>query len=120
MVPVLADFYILSISANTTACWSALSFDQRSSNFRWDSVRETGASPSAKKWDKVIPNAAQIFSKEGMVCTMFFRYQDEMVDWGKPERSASWYSVQQKLGTSIAASLGKESKNQVIPSLKTK
>ena len=25
---------------------------------------------------------------------MFFRYQDEMVDWGKPERSASRYSVQ--------------------------
>ena len=93
MVPVLAGFYILSISANTTACWSALSFDQRSSNFRWDSVSETGALPSANNWDNVIPNAAQIFSREGMVGTMFFRYQDEMVDWGKPERSASWYSV---------------------------
>lgn len=41
-----------------------------------------------------MPNAVQIFSKDGIVGTIFFRYQDEMVDWGKPERSASWYSVQ--------------------------
>ena len=99
--PVLAfdastggTFYILSISAKTTACCSSLSLDQRFSNFRWDSVRETGASPSANSWESVIPKAAQIFSRDGIVGIMFLRYQDEMVDWGKPERSASWYSVQ--------------------------
>lgn len=25
---------------------------------------------------------------------MPLRYQDEIVDWGNPDRSASWYSVQ--------------------------
>ena len=33
--------------------------------------------------------ARQIFFKEGMVGTIFFRYQEEIVDWGRPERSAS-------------------------------
>nr|DAJ01148.1 MAG TPA: hypothetical protein [Caudoviricetes sp.] len=36
-----------------------------------------------------MPNALQIFSRDGIVGTMFFRYQDDMVDWGKPECSAS-------------------------------
>ena len=87
-------YYILSISINTAFCWSSLSLVQRSRSFFWEAVRETIASPSAKSWDNVIPNALQIFSNEGMVGIMFLRYQDEMVDWGRPERSASWYSVQ--------------------------
>lgn len=51
-------------------------------------------SPSASSWERVIPKAAQIFFNDGIVGTIFFRYQEDMVDWGKPERSASWYSVQ--------------------------
>jgi len=86
--------YILSIKAKTTACCSSLSLDQRSKSFCWDSVRETEESPSANSWDKVMPNAVHIFSRDGIVGTMFLRYQEDMVDWGKPERSASWYSVQ--------------------------
>ena len=33
--------------------------------------------------------AVQIFSRDGMVGTMFLRYHEEIVDCGKPERSAS-------------------------------
>ena len=36
-----------------------------------------------------MPNAVQIFSKDGIVGIIFFRYHDEIVDWGKPDRSAS-------------------------------
>lgn len=39
-------------------------------------------------------NAVQIFSREGMVGTTFLQYQEDIVVWGRPERSASWYSVQ--------------------------
>lgn len=38
---------------------------------------------------EVMPKAVQIFSKDGTVGIMFLRYQEEIVDWGKPERSAS-------------------------------
>ena len=86
--------YILSIKAKTTACCSSLSLAQRSRSFFWDSVRETVVSPSANNWDNVMPNATHIFSREGIVGTIFLRYQEDMVDWGKPECSASWYSVQ--------------------------
>ena len=37
---------------------------------------------------KVMPKAVQIFSREGTEGTISLRYQEEMVDWGKPERSA--------------------------------
>ena len=85
--------YILSISAKTTACWSAVNLDKRANSFCWESVREAGASPSANNWDSIMPHAAQIFSSDGIVGTMFLRYHEEIVDWGRPERSASWYSV---------------------------
>ena len=42
----------------------------------------------------VMPKAAHIYSRDGIVGTMFFRYHDEIVDCGSPERSESWYSVQ--------------------------
>ena len=87
------EYYILSIKAKTTACCSSLSLAQRSRSFFWDSVRETVVSPSANNWDSVMPNAAQIFSSDGIVGTMFLRYHEEIVDWGRPECSASWYSV---------------------------
>ncbi len=81
--------YITSISWNITACCCSFSRAQRSNNFACDSVNDTGVSPSAKSCAIVIPNARQIFSREGTVGIIFFRYQDEMVDCGKPERSAS-------------------------------
>lgn len=56
-------FYILSIKANTTACCSSLSLDQRSRSFLCESVNETGASPSANSWESVIPNAVQFFPR---------------------------------------------------------
>lgn len=87
-------FHILSINWNTTACCSSLNRDQRSKSFRCGAVSETASSPSAKSWDSVTPNALQIFSREGTVGTMLLRYQDEIVDCGSPDRSASWYSVQ--------------------------
>ena len=34
-------------------------------------------------------NQGSSFSKDGIVGTMFLRYHDEIVDWGKPDRSAS-------------------------------
>ena len=87
-------FYILSIKANTTACCSSLNLDHRSRSFLCESVRETGESSSANSWESVIPKAMQIFSNDAIVGTIFLRYHEEIVDWGKPERSASWYSVQ--------------------------
>lgn len=82
-------FYILSIRANTTACCSSLSLDQRLRSSLCESVRETGASFSANSWESVIPNAAHIFSREGTVGTIFLRYHEDIVDCGSPERSAS-------------------------------
>ncbi len=41
-----------------------------------------------------MPNASHMCSKDGMEGIIFFRYQEEIVDCVKPERSASWYSDQ--------------------------
>ena len=82
-------FHIFSIRAKTTACRSSSSFDQFSSSLRWEAVRDTDSSPSANSWDSVIPKAVQIFSSDGTVGIIFLRYQDEIVDWGKPDSSAS-------------------------------
>jgi len=81
--------YILSIRANTTFCCSRLSRDHRSRSFLCSLVNDTGSFPSENNCDSVIPKAVQIFSKEGTVGTMFFRYHDEIVDCGKPECSES-------------------------------
>ena len=86
--------YIFSIRANTTACCSSVNLAQDSKSFFCESVKATGSSCSANSWERVIPKAVQIFSREGMVGIIFFRYQEEIVDCGRPERSASWYSVQ--------------------------
>ena len=37
----------------------------------------------------VIPKAWQILSSDGTEGIIFFRYQEEIVDWGNPDRSAS-------------------------------
>ena len=66
--------------------------DDRS--FFWAGVSVMGSSSSANNWEIVISNALQIFSSDGMLGKAFFRYHDEMVVWGRPECSASWYSLQ--------------------------
>ena len=44
---------------------------------------------ASKNCESVSPNASQIFSSEENEGVMPFWYQDEMVDCGRPERSAS-------------------------------
>ena len=36
-----------------------------------------------------MPNASQIWLRDGIVGSMFFRYQEEIVDWVRPDFSAS-------------------------------
>ena len=57
-------------------------------------VKATGSFLSAKSWESVIPKATHTFSRDGTVGIIPFRNHEEIVDCGKPERSASWYSVQ--------------------------
>lgn len=47
------------------------------------------SSPSEKNCERVIPKASQIFSKDANEGVIFFLYHEEIVDCGKPERSAS-------------------------------
>ena len=49
--------HMMSSSWKITACCFSSSLAQRSSNSAWDSVSDTGDSPSAKSCDKVMPNA---------------------------------------------------------------
>lgn len=49
---------------------------------------------SRKNCETVIPKASHIFSRDEIEGNIFFRYQEEIVDWVSPDRSASWYSVQ--------------------------
>ena len=60
-----------------------------SSSFFWERVSEKDSRSSAKNWDRVMPNAVHTFSSEGTDGTMFFLYHEEIVDWVRPERSAS-------------------------------
>lgn len=41
-----------------------------------------------------MPNAEHIFSRDPIEGTKSLRYQEEMVDWVRPDAEASWYSVQ--------------------------
>ena len=85
--------FILSMSWNTIFCCSSSNLSQRSSSSFCLAVRVTGLPSVTKSWDKVMPNASQIFSSDGTVGTISFLYHDEIVDCGRPERSASWYSL---------------------------
>ena len=60
-----------------------------SSISRCPAVRASSVSPPEKNCESVSPNASQIFSSEENEGVMPFWYQDEMVDCGRPERSAS-------------------------------
>lgn len=86
-------YFILSISVKTISCCSLLNPAHRFNSFCWDFVSKTALFPLENNWESVISNTAQIFSRDRIVGTAFFVYQEDMVDWGKPERSASWYSV---------------------------
>ena len=85
--------FILSMRWNTIFCFSSSNLSQHSSSSFCLAVKVTGSPFVANNWDKVIPNASQIFSSDGTVGTMSFLYHDEIVDCGRPERSASWYSL---------------------------
>lgn len=41
-----------------------------------------------------MPNAEHIFSSDPIEGARFLRYQEEIVDWVRPDSEASWYSVQ--------------------------
>ncbi len=47
---------------------------------------------SRKNWDREIPKAPQTRSKEVMEGIISLRYHVEIVDWVRPDFSASWYS----------------------------
>ena len=51
-------------------------------------------SSSESIWDSVSPKAWAILSRDASDGSIFFRYHDDMVDWGISERLASSYSVQ--------------------------
>jgi len=48
----------------------------------------------SKKSDREIPKPMQIFSIDATEGCIFFRYQEEIVDWGMPEFFARVYSDQ--------------------------
>ena len=54
-----------------------------------EGVRTTLSSPSAKNCESVMPKAPHIFSNDANDGVMSFLYHEEIVDCGKPERSAS-------------------------------
>ena len=60
-----------------------------SSSVRCAGVSASRSSASAKNCESVSPKASQIFSSEENDGVMPFLYQEEMVDCGRPERSAS-------------------------------
>ena len=87
------EVYRMSINWNIIFCCSSVKWDQRSNKEDCDFVKYTGIPSSAKSCERVIPKAAQIFSREGTVGIIFFRYQEDIVDCGRPACSASWHSV---------------------------
>ena len=78
-----------SMKDNRDSCCSAVRQFQRSSISRWGGVSEMLSSLSAKSWERVMPKASQIFSMDAREGVIFFLYHDEMVDCGRPDRSAS-------------------------------
>ena len=56
---------------------------------RFEGVRTTLSSPPAKNCESVMPKASHIFSNDANDGVMSFLSHEEIVDCGKPERSAS-------------------------------
>lgn len=87
----------VSIRSSSACFCASFSRDQRRSSSCSLGDSTAVFSSSASSWDSVMPSAPQTFSSDGREGIIFLRYQEEMVDWGRPERSASWYSVQPRL-----------------------
>ena len=77
------------IREKRTAFCSSFNPAQRFSSSFWDFVRVTGSSSPANNWERVMPNAVQIFFREATVGSVPLQYQEDMVDWGRPDCSAS-------------------------------
>lgn len=86
----------MSNKAKSAVCCFLFNRDQRSISSFCDFVMVTVVkrSSSLKNWERVILKALQIFSREEMVGSIFFLYQEEIVDCGNPDLSANSYSVQ--------------------------
>ena len=88
-------FYSNSIKDRRASYCSELNLAEAAKREACFSVRWTVCSFfSRKNCDTVIPKASHIFTREGMVGSICFLYQEEIVDCVSPECSASWYSVQ--------------------------
>ena len=80
---------IVSMSAVKAACCADVRQFHLSNISRCAGVRATRMSSCAKNCDNVTPKASQIFSSDANDGVIDFLYHEEMVDCGRPERSAS-------------------------------
>lgn len=80
---------IVSMSAAKAACCTDVRQFHLSNISRCAGVRATRMSSCAKNCDNVTPKASQIFSSDANDGVIDFLYHEEMVDCGRPERSAS-------------------------------
>ena len=83
-----------SMRISSELCCASVRQFHLSNILRCEGVRTTLSSPSAKNCESVMPKASHIFSNDANDGVMSFLYHEEIVDCGKPERSASWYSDQ--------------------------
>ena len=87
--PALSIHIIVSMSAAKAACCTDVRQFHLSNISRCAGVRATRMSSCAKNCDNVTPKASQIFSSDANDGVIDFLYHEEMVDCGRPERSAS-------------------------------
>ena len=85
----LSIHIIVSMSAANAACCTDVRQFHLSNISRCAGVRATRMSSCAKNCDNVTPKASQIFSSDANDGVIDFLYHEEMVDCGRPERSAS-------------------------------
>ena len=85
----LSIHIIVSMSAAKAACCTDVRQFHLSNISRCAGVRATRMSSCAKNCDNVTPKASQIFSSDANDGVIDFLYHEEMVDCGRPERSAS-------------------------------
>ena len=85
----LSVHIIVSMSAANAACCADVKQFHLSNISRCAGVRATRMSSCAKNCDNVTPKASQIFSSDANDGVIDFLYHEEMVDCGRPERSAS-------------------------------
>lgn len=78
-----------SMRISSELCCASVRQFHLSNILRCEGVRTTLSSPSAKNCESVMPKASHIFSNDANDGVMSFLYHEEIVDCGKPERSAS-------------------------------